>query len=115
MTKEQKARAHLARAQELLDGQGTLAFGGVSDWFKGRKEGRKFGGEPPIDMDNAPGDLHVEITRHLDGDGLLLFRNLGPRYKDTVHTLMQERTQWDKGETNLMKAFKKGEPFSLGP
>ena len=33
MTKQQKARAHLARAQELL-GQGTLAFGGVSDWIR---------------------------------------------------------------------------------
>ena len=30
MTKEQKALAHLARAQELLNAQGTLAFGGVS-------------------------------------------------------------------------------------
>ena len=53
MTREQKALAHLARAQQLLNGQDTLAFGGVSDWSKDTRERKQFGRGPSTPKKSA--------------------------------------------------------------
>ena len=129
MTKQQKARAHLARAQQILQGHGTVAFGGVSHWSNDTRERKEFGGGPstlPIEMDDAPNDYNeryldpqpeggesrmtphcalVETARDLNGQGLLNFREIGRDYKDAVSTLMQERTRGDQGEKNLNAAI----------
>ena len=75
MTKQQKARAHLARAQELL-GQGTLAFGGdeqtTLDIPSNQKTYNQFGTGPlknekrrhyryhPYMQENEPEEYYVE-------------------------------------------------------
>jgi len=107
MTKQQKARAHLARAQELLNAQDTLAFGGVSDlldWFKvilgTKKEGSMMKEITPI-------HVLVETARDLNGQDLLNFRALGRNYKDAVSSLMKERTRGDHGDENLINALEK--------
>ena len=106
MTKQQKARAHLARAQELLS-QDTLAFGGVSDlldWFKVTLGTKK---EGSLMKEITPNHLLVETARDLNGQDLLNFRKLGRAYRDAVSTLMKERTKGDQGDKNLMNALEK--------
>ena len=104
MTKQQKARAHLARAQELLNAQDTLAFGGVSDlldWIKVILGTKK---EGSLMKEITPNHLLVETARDLNGQDLLNFRALGRTYNDAVSSLMKERTKGDHGDKNLMNA-----------
>ena len=68
MTKQQKARAHLARAQELL-GQGTLAFG-VKQELQVLDTGLPIV-DSQMQLDDMPLDNLITIAGHLNSEQLV--------------------------------------------
>ena len=94
MTKQQKARAHIARAQELLNEQGTLAFGA------------------PTAVCSAPtySDLPKQVLSQIliqaenaTGERLMVLRAVGRIHREIIENMLRNRAQDDQFLVNALQ------------
>jgi len=109
MTKEQKARAHLARAQELLNGQGTLGFG-VKEQKVTLTGGQYKGNEYLLPLTSLPDDVITKMITDglLDGAQLIMLLQVNKDNSTNLNriiknTLVMMSKRYDDRELLLLR------------